>query len=86
MGFRDIHAFNLAMIAKQAWRLLHHTHSLFYCVYKARFFPNCSFLEAELVHKPSFVWRSLIAAREVVVRGSRWRVGDGSRILVLSSN
>ena len=37
-------------------------------------------------HKPSFVWRSLIAASEVVVRGSRWRVGDGSRILVLSSN
>ena len=86
MGFRDIHAFNLAMLAKQAWRLLHHTHSLFYHVYKARHLPNCSFLEAELGHKPSFVWRSLIAAREVVVRGSRWRVGNGSRILVSSSN
>ena len=86
MGFRDIHAFNLAMLAKQAWRLLHYTHSLFYRVYKVRYFPNCSFLEAELGRKPSFVWRSLIAASEVVVRGSRWRVGDGSRILVLSSN
>ena len=86
MGFRDIHAFNLAMLAKQAWRLLHHMHTLFYRVYKARYFPNCSFLEAELGHKPSFVWRSLIATREVVVRGLRWRMGDGSRILVSSSN
>ena len=83
MGFRDIHAFNLA---KQAWHLLHHTRFLFYKVYKARYFPNCSFLEAELGHNPSFVWGSLIVAREVIVAGSRWRVGDGSHILVSSSN
>ena len=71
MGFRDIQAFNVALLAKQAWRLIHHTHSLFYQVYKARYFPNCSFLEAELGHNPSYVWRSLLAARDIIRAGSQ---------------
>ncbi|XP_075658626.1 putative mitochondrial protein AtMg00310 [Castanea sativa] len=80
MGFRDIHAFNLAMLAKQARRLLTETHSLFYRVYKARYFPSCTFMEAELGTNPSFVWRSLLQAREVVREGSIWEVGDGRSI------
>ena len=79
MGFRDISAFNLAMLAKQAWRLLHNEHSLFCRVYKARYFPNCSFLKAELGSNSTFVW-SLLAARDVVREGSTWQIGDSSRI------
>ena len=48
MGFQDILAFNVVMLTKQAWRLIHNEQSLFYRVYKARYFPNCSFLMAEL--------------------------------------
>uniref|UniRef100_A0A7N2LLU9 Reverse transcriptase zinc-binding domain-containing protein n=1 Tax=Quercus lobata TaxID=97700 RepID=A0A7N2LLU9_QUELO len=66
MGFRDIHAFNLAMLPKQACRLVTGSHSLFYRVYKARYFPGCSFMDAKLGHNPSFVWRSLLAARDVI--------------------
>ncbi|XP_075655218.1 putative mitochondrial protein AtMg00310 [Castanea sativa] len=69
VGFRDVHAFNLVMLAKQAWRLIHRTHSLFYRVYKARYFPVCSFLEAELGSNPSFMWRSLLSARELIREG-----------------
>ena len=83
MGFRDVLAFNLAMLAKQAWRLIHNNQSLFYRVYKARYFPNCSFMLAELGPNPSFVWRSLLAARDVIREGSTWRVGDGQNIGVL---
>ena len=84
MGFRDISAFNLAMLAKQAWRLIHQDHSLFYRVYKARHFPNCSFLMAELGSNPSYVWWSLLEARDVIWEGSSWRVGDGQQIGVVS--
>lgn len=31
-------------------------------------------------HKPSYTWRSILAGREILERGVRWRVGDGSSI------
>ena len=80
VGFRDIHAFNLAMLAKQAWRLIHGTHSLFYQGYKARYFPTYSFMEPELRCNPSYVWRSLLIARELIRVGSIWKIGDGCSV------
>ena len=84
MGFKDLHAFNLAMLAKQAWRLIHNNGSLFYRVYRARYFPNTSFLEAELGNNHSFVWCSLLAARDIIHAGSRWTIGDGRNVSVAS--
>ena len=86
MGFWDLHAFNLAMLAKQAWRLIHNTHSLFYRVYKARYFPNGSFMQDELGGNPSLVWRSLLASRDILKEGARWKVGDGRTIGVATHN
>lgn len=70
MGFRGIQAFNITMLAKQAWILLHNTHSLFYQVYKSRYFPECSFVEAGLGNNPSYVWRSLLVARDIIKAGA----------------
>ena len=80
MGFRDINTFNLAMLAKQAWRLVHRQNSLFFRVYKTRYFPEISFLEAKLGSNPSYVWRSLLQARDVLLEGSTWKVGSGSSV------
>ena len=52
LGFRDLQAFNLAMLAKQAWCLIHNNGSLFYRVYKTRYFPNTYFLDVELAIIP----------------------------------
>ena len=82
MGFRHIHAFNLAMLVKQVWRLIHETHSLFYRVYKARYFPSCFFMEAELGTNPSFVWRSLLQAREMIREGLVWQIGNRQHISI----
>ena len=84
MGFCDLHAFNLALLAKQAWKLVQKTDSLFYRNYKARYFPNSTFLDAKMGHNPSYVWRSLLSAREVLLAGSKWQVGNGVTIKILS--
>ena len=83
-AFRDIHAFNLAMLAKKAWGLIKETLSLFLRVYKARCFLHCSFMEAKLGPNPSFVWRSLLQAHDVIMERSVWEVGDGRSISISS--
>ncbi|KAK9997342.1 hypothetical protein SO802_022028 [Lithocarpus litseifolius] len=39
-------------------------------------------MEAELGHNPSFVWRSLLAAREFIREGSTWKIGNGQSVEV----
>lgn len=47
MGFKDLTLFNDALLAKQTWRLLHETQSLFYQAFKDKFFPNSMVMEAK---------------------------------------
>ena len=82
MGFRDLKLFNIALLAKQGWRLQTNSSSLFYRVYKAKYFLRCDFLEATLGSQPSFAWRSILSAQAVVERGVRWQVGNGEQIQV----
>ena len=80
MGFRNVQAFNLAMLAKQGWRLLMNPNSLVAQVYKAKYFSHGDVLNASLGSKPSYAWKSIMQGLEVVKRGSRWRVGNGKLI------
>ena len=66
MSFKDLRAFNLALLAKQRWRLTQNTESLAHKVLKARHFPESNFLEAQIGKKPSYTWRSLMVAKEVL--------------------
>ena len=86
MSFRDINAFNLALLAKQAWRLIHQQNSLFFRVYKTQYFPGVPFLEVDLGSNPSYVWRSLLQARDVILEGSAWKVGSGSLVDIATHN
>ncbi|XP_019153881.1 PREDICTED: uncharacterized protein LOC109150427 [Ipomoea nil] len=48
MGFKELSAFNLAMLGKQAWRFLTDPGSLVAKVYKARYYPTTSFTDATI--------------------------------------
>lgn len=82
LGFRDFRDFNLAMLGKQAWRLIINPDSLVSRIYKARYFANSDFLQAKLGNSPSFIWRSVFAAKEVVSSGVRWRIDTGESIAI----
>ena len=82
MGFRDIAMFNDSLLAKQAWRLLKNPESLFYKVFKAHFFPNCTIMEAKHNGGGSHAWNSILHGRDVLLRGCRWRIGNGKSVRI----
>ena len=54
MGFRDVGAFNQALLAKQCWRILSKPSSLVAMIFKAKYFPKGDFLDAYIGHNPSY--------------------------------
>jgi hypothetical protein len=77
MGFKDLAAFNVAMLGKQGWKFQTVLDTLVAKVFKAKYFPNSKFLGSKLGQNPSFVSRSIFSAKLVVGKGARWRIGAG---------
>ena len=80
LGFCDLHSFNLAMLAKQSWRILNNPNSLCTQVLRAKNFPNGNFLNAGPKKGSSYTWQSIVAGIQTFKRGCIWRAGSGSQI------
>jgi hypothetical protein len=52
-------------------------------MFKAKYFPNNTFLTATIGHNASYVWRSILCARFIVRGGACWSIGAGKSICIL---
>ncbi|CAA7041304.1 unnamed protein product [Microthlaspi erraticum] len=86
LGFRDIQVFNQALLAKQAWRLLHDPQSLFSRFFKSRYYADGDLLSASSGRGASYGWRSIIYGRELLRKGLRRSIGNGKATLVWVDN
>lgn len=77
-GFKDFELFNLAMLARQAWRLLQNPESLSARLLKIIYYPNSSIVQANLGGHPSLIWRAIIEGRDTLKLGLIRRIGNGT--------
>ncbi|XP_035546588.1 uncharacterized protein LOC118348634 [Juglans regia] len=82
MGYRDLESFNLALLAKQGWRILQNENSIAAKILKEKYYKNKSLLDASLGHRPSFLWRSVWNALSLLKEGLIWKVGNGEKIKI----
>jgi len=78
LGFCDLYLFNMAMLARQAWRLLTSPDTLCGQVLKAKYFPNTTILQCTAREGISYSWRSILQGLQLLKQGLIWRIGNGN--------
>ncbi|KAF7831611.1 reverse transcriptase [Senna tora] len=84
LGFREFEAFNNALLAKMAWRLVTFPNELWARVIKGIYFPNMDFLIAKKGSRASWGWSSLLVGRDTLMLGLGWKLGNGESIKISS--
>ena len=82
IGFRKLHDFNLSLLCKQGWKLMTDPSFLLAQIFRARYYPNSTFLNASLGANPSYNLRGIWTSKNLLQKHCRFRVGNGSSILV----
>ncbi|XP_027152078.1 uncharacterized protein LOC113752144 [Coffea eugenioides] len=77
LGFKDLEAFNKAMLGKQVWRILTKPNLLVSKVLKAKYFPKESILHCNPPKSASWIWQGLMGARSLLDKGLIRRIGNG---------
>jgi hypothetical protein len=56
LGYSDLECFNLALLAKQGWRLIQNPDPLVAKIFKEKYYSNSTFMDTHLGRKPSYDW------------------------------
>lgn len=83
-GYSKFDIFNKALLAKQAWRVLAMPNSLIARVLKGKYFPSQSFLEVKVNLNASYTWKSILSAKDILLKGACRVIGDGMQTSIWS--
>jgi hypothetical protein len=83
IGFRDYTDFNLAILNKQASRLVTSLNSLFARVLNAGYFKEA---DLDILKWSFFTWHGIVHGRDLLKEDLIWHVGDSSTIKVWTDN
>jgi hypothetical protein len=70
------------LLAKQCWRLVQFPNTLAVKVIREKYYTWNSFLDSHLGKRPSFAWKSIWGAKDLLKEWIMWKVGDGSQIKI----
>nr|XP_027088506.1 uncharacterized protein LOC113709853 [Coffea arabica] len=77
LGFKDIEAFNKALLGKQIWRILTKPNLLLSKVLRAKYFPKESIFRCKAQKNVSWFWQGLLGVRSFIEKGVIRRIGNG---------
>ena len=77
LGFRDFNDFNLAILAKQLWKLLKYPNSLLARVMKSRYYRHTNPMNVDKASNPLYGWKIILAEKQVLQQRLRKRIGNG---------
>ena len=86
LGFRDIQAFNIAMLGKVAWRLVTKPDCLLARTLLGKYCYKGSFLTVPCPSSSSHGWRGIIAGRDLLIRHLGKVIGNGNSTKVWSNS
>lgn len=80
LDFRCLKDFNLALLAKLGWRIIHQPDALWVQVLKGLYFPNSDFMLASKGARASWCWSSILEGRKLLDNHVLWQVLNGESI------
>lgn len=70
LGLKNMQSFNLALLAKQGWRILQNSESLLAKILKSKYYPHCDLLSAPEKINALFLWKSIHSSLGILRRGT----------------
>ena len=71
---------NEALLTKLGWRIVSGDRTPWCSALRAKYLRSYTFLDVLRVSGSSGVWNRILASRDIVRRGTRWRIGSNSNL------